>query len=73
MTLQKYSARAIVKLAGDIDIYLTNKADAELAAKDEAIAELVNMLEVMHEAFSEDMFQEPLRELEALIAKHKGE
>ena len=67
MTLQKYSARAIVKLAGDIDIYLTNKADAELAAKDEAIAELV---EALIDAY--DSSSEADSEIEALIAKHKG-
>ena len=37
------------------------------------IDELVDMLDLMHEAFSEDMFTEPRRELEELLAKHKQE
>ena len=37
------------------------------------IGELVKMLTLMHESFSEDMYIKPRRELEELLAKHKQE
>ena len=72
----------IKAMQAEVDIKTENWEQAEkdllgcrkkLAKAQACIGDLYSQLDIMHEAFSEDMFTEPRRELEAVLNKHKQE